>query len=82
MSVFAQNFIVYLSGIPSPASKDLYEQANEFVEKWTKIIHFFLSEIASQIIIGGFAVLSYVLYFVADFKEESFYLPSVIWYVF
>lgn len=64
----------------NPPSKEIYEMANGFVEKWTKIIYFFLSKIAAQSIMGAFAILSYGLYFTTDLKEKAFLLPFETWY--
>lgn len=75
-----QFYCLHIVGIQKPLNKHFYEEASGFVEKWTKIIHFFLSKIASQSLISGFIVLSYILYFIVDLKEDSFYLLFNLWY--
>lgn len=57
-------------------------EANKFIEKWTKIVYYFLSEIATPCVMSGFIILSYVLYFIVDSKKEAFYLPFATWYEF
>lgn len=70
-----------IKGAQNRLSKEFYVEGNEFVEKWTKIIYFFLTNVASQSIMISFMVLSYTLYFVVDSGKESFNLPLVIWSV-
>lgn len=66
----------------NPSSKALYEEANQFVEKWHKIINFAFVKVTLPFITLPYAVWSYYLYFNNDSGPDSFHLPFPVWFPF
>lgn len=57
----------------------MYEEANAFVEKWTKIIRFAFINATIPLITLPFLMISYCLYFTTDLGSEAFILPFKLW---
>lgn len=69
------------TGSTNPISKQIYENTNDFVEKWSKIIHFAHEKVTFPFVTFPYVILSYFLYFNTDLDGNAFSLPFKFWYI-
>lgn len=63
------------------APKELYEQTNQSVEKWTKIVHLAVAKVTVLASVLPKLITSIVAYLVTDLGNEAFVLPIPMWLV-
>lgn len=73
--------LLNVSGFENSSSKAIYEEVNQKVEKWTKILYFVLMNVSLPGIMMPNFVISYFLYFSTDLEVEAFRFPFPIWFV-
>lgn len=66
-------------GMENPISKVICEEANGFVEKWSKIGIFVMKYVVVASYIFPKAFISFVIYLTTDLGSESFDLPAPMW---
>lgn len=67
------------SGLKCPESKEQFGAAMAIVEKWSKIITFFITKVV--LICGVFSrvIPSFIFYFFTDSGNEAFVLAVPMW---
>lgn len=67
-------------GSANPGSAAIYEETNQFVEKWHKRLIFALMKGTLLFITLPYLVWSYYLYFTTDLGKDTFIEPIPVWY--
>lgn len=63
----------------NPKSKEICENANEFIEKWCKIGLFIMKYVVVPCFMFPKVALSIFIYFTTDAGNDAFLLPLYMW---
>ena len=63
----------------NPSCKDIYEKANEKIEKLTEFIYFAGVKVSPASTVIPYSIVSYYFYFTSDLEKEAFVLPFPMW---
>lgn len=77
---FYEENMIYVSGFGNPVSKAIYEEANDLVEKWSKIIASAFTRITAPGLMLPYIIMSYFMYFTTDSGTDAFVLPFLAKY--
>lgn len=73
--------MVIILGIEKPASKAIYEQANEKANKIMEMYYFAIIKVTPPSVILPSLILTIYHYFTMDDASDIYRLPFPIWYV-
>lgn len=60
----------------------MYEETNQTVEKWCKIVYIVLVKLSVPCIVLPKSIYSLIIYFITDLGPDAFELPIPVWYAF
>lgn len=66
-------------GQANPTSKRIYDEANEIIEKCTKIMYFISVKVSWPGVVIPIAIYSFYNYFTTDLGFDAFRMPFAEW---
>lgn len=62
------------TGLENPISKKIYEEANQQIEKWSKILNMLMRKVTTPCLALPKFIVSFVIYFATDLGNDAFQL--------
>lgn len=75
------SYIKDILGLTKPASKIIYEEANNQLMKWTKRMGVAIMKFTPTTVVLPKAIISCFDYFFTGLGNDAFQIPLLIWYV-
>lgn len=72
-------FYFIFQGLQNEASKAIYVEVNDRIEKWSQIVHFVLVNVSIPFLILPKYLVSFYLYYTTDMGNDAFELPLPMW---
>lgn len=62
------------TGLENPVSKRIYEEADQQIEKWSKILNTFMKTVTVPGLVSPKFIVGFVTYFATDLGNDAFQL--------